>query len=149
MNDPAAMHAVYPLADYPVLAELARSSGTDAIKLDGRARHHLDTVAAATMDVSCIPAQELAFMRSLGFEPPGLESLAAITQDGDCLIARLSGGRVLRHNDAASLADLLRAEGVTAEDVRSPDWRAGEIAVANGERIAILFRLRQAGRGSS
>ncbi|PHV00775.1 hypothetical protein [Iodobacter sp. BJB302] len=143
------MHAVYPLSDYPVLSELARSSGTTAAKLDGRACHHLYTEAAAMMDVSLIPAQELAFMRSLGFEPPGLESLVAITQDGDCLIARLSGGRVLRHNDAASLADLLRAEGVTAEDVRSPDWRAGEIAVSNGERIAILFRLRQAGRGSS
>lgn len=149
MSDPNVWHALHRLTDYPVLAELARSSGTEAIKLDGRACHHLYIEAAATMDVSSIPAQELAFMRSLGFEPPGLDSLVAITQEGDFLIARLSGGRVLRHNDASSLADLLLAEGVTAEDVRSPDWRAGDLAVSNGERIAILWRLRKAGRGTS
>ena len=148
MTDPAVWHALHRLTDYPVLAALARED-TEAIKLDGRACHHLYTVAAATMDVTLIPPHELAFMRSLGFEPPGLDSLVAITQEGDFLIARLSGGRVLRHNDALSLADMLRAEGVTVEDVRSPDWRAGDIAVANGERIAILWRLRQAEREAS
>lgn len=142
MNEPSVMHALYRLADYPVLASLARGR-TEATKLDGRACEHIYTDAAATMDVSFIPPHELAFMRSLGFEPPGLESLVAITQEGDCLIARLSGGRVLRHQDALSLADLLLAEGVIAEDVRSPDWRIGDLAVPNGERIAILHRLRQ------
>lgn len=99
------------------------------------------------MDVTLIPPHDWLSW-SLGFEPPGLDSLVAITQEGDFLIARLSGG-VLRHNDALSLADMLRAEGVTVEDVRSPDWRAGDIAVANGERIAILWRLRQAEREAS
>lgn len=70
MNDPAVMHALYRLADYPVLVSLAQGR-TKATKLDGRACRYLYTEAAATMDVSCIPAQELAFMRKLGFEPPG------------------------------------------------------------------------------
>lgn len=147
-NDPAVWHALHRLADYPVLAALARD-GTDATKLDGRACHYLYTEAAATMDVSLIPAQELAFMRSLGFEPPGLDSLVAITYEAGNLVARLSGGRVLSHQDALSLAELMLAEGVTADDVRTPDWRVGDLSVSNGERIAILFRLRQAGRGSS
>ena len=147
-NDPAVWHALHRLADYPVLDALARE-GTKAIKLDGRACHHLYTVAATTMDVTLIPPHELAFMRSLGFEPPGLDSLVVITQEGDFLIARLSGGRAIQHIDAESLADLLLAEGVTAEDVRSPDWRVGDIAVSNGERIAILVRLREAGREAS
>lgn len=148
MNNPALMHALYLLADYPVLALLARDR-TTATRLDGRACQHLYTEAAATMDVSCLPAQELAFMRALGVEPPGLESLVAITQEGEYLIARLSGGRILRHQNALSLADLLLVEGVTADDVRTPDWRFGDISVSNGERIAILHRLRQARQGSS
>lgn len=88
-------------------------------------------------------------MRALGVEPAGLESLVAITQEGEYLIARLSGGRILRHQNALSLADLLLVEGVTADDVRTPDWRFGDISVSNGERIAILHRLRQARQGSS
>jgi hypothetical protein len=31
MNDPDLMHALHRLADYPVLAELARSSGTNRV----------------------------------------------------------------------------------------------------------------------
>lgn len=145
MSDPAVMHALYPLDDYPVLASFAQGR-TEATKLDGRACRYLYTEAAATMDVSFIPPHELAFMRSLGFEPPGLESLVAITHEGGFLTARLSGGRVLRHSDAVSLAELLLTEGVTAEDVRSPDWREGDLAVPNGERVAILWRLRQRGQ---
>lgn len=148
MTDYTVMQALYRLADYPVLASLARDR-TAATKLDGRACQHLYTEAAATMDVSHLPAHELAFMRSLGFEPPGLGALVAITYEGGGLIARLSGGRVLRHQDALSLADLLIAEGVAAGDVRTPDWRVGDITVPNGERIAILCRLRQAGQRTS
>lgn len=146
VTDPAIMHALYRLADYPVLAALAVPH-TQATRLDGRTCRHLYAQALDTMDVSWLPAQEIAFMRALGLEPPGLESLVAITQEGEYLVARLSGGRVLRHQDALSLADLLLAEGVTAEDVRSPDWQAGDISVANGDRIAILWHLRQARLG--
>lgn len=148
VTDPAIMHGLYRLADYPVLAALA-APHTQAIRLDGRACQYLYAQALDTMDASWLPAQELAFMRMLGVEPPGLESLVAITQDGEYLVARLSGGRVLRHQDALSLADLLSVEGVTADDVRSPDWRAGDTSVSTGERIAILGRLRKAGQGSS
>ena len=36
-NDPAVMHALYPLADYPVLAELARSlKGAGAASVENR-----------------------------------------------------------------------------------------------------------------
>ena len=148
MTDPSAWHALYRLADYPVLAELA-ARGTQATRLDGRACQHLYAQALDTMDVSSLPAQELALMRALGLEPPGVEALVAITQDGEHLVARLSGGRVLRHQDALSLADLLAAQGVTADDVRSPDWRAGGSSISTGERIAILGRLREAWREPS
>ena len=148
MTDATALQALHHLADYPVLADLA-ARHTQATRLDGRACHHLYAQALGASNMSSLPAQELALMRALGLEPPGLESLVAITQDGTCLVARLSGGRVLRHQDALCLADLLLAEGVTADDVRSPDWRAGDTSVSTGERIAILGRLREAGRGPS
>lgn len=148
VTDPAIMHALYRLADYPVLAALV-TRHAQATRLDGRACRHLYAQALDTMDVSWLSAQELAFMRMLGVEPPGLESLVAITREGEYLVARLSGGRVLRHKDALSLADLLSVEGVTADDVRSPDWRAGDTSVSTGERIAILGRLRKVGQGPS
>lgn len=147
MTDATVFQALHRLADYPVLADLA-ARHTQATRLDGRACHHLYAQALGAIDVSGIAAQELAFIRALGLEPPGLESLVAITQDGAYLVARLSGGRVLRHQDALCLADLLMAQGVTADDVRSPDWRAGDTAVSTGERIAILGRLREAVRGA-
>ena len=68
MNDPAAMHAVYPLADYPVLAELARSSGTDAIKLDGRACRYIYEAALPRIDWQAVLPSERAFMLLLGIE---------------------------------------------------------------------------------
>lgn len=100
------------------------------------------------MDVALLAVQELAFMRALGVDPPGLDALVAITQDDGHLAAWLSRGRVLRHHDALSLAALLLAEGVAADDVRTPDWRTGDITFTNGERIAILTKQRKTGQNS-
>jgi hypothetical protein len=69
---------------------------------------------------------------------------AFVTCDGEQLIARLDDGRVLRHHDAVSLANLLLAAGVIADNVRMPDWRAGDIAPGRGQCIAIFHRMRAA-----
>jgi YgiT-type zinc finger domain-containing protein len=66
MNDPALMHALYRLADYPVLAELARSSGTEAIKLDGRACLYLYQDGLGDIDWLTVSVAEKDFMRALG-----------------------------------------------------------------------------------
>ena len=67
MNDPATMHTLYRLADYPVLASLAQG-GTKASKLDGRACRYIYEAALPRIDWQALSASELAFMRSLGIE---------------------------------------------------------------------------------
>ena len=67
MNDPATMHTLYRLADYPVLASLAQG-GTKASKLDGRACRYIYEAALPRIDWQAVSASELAFMRSLGIE---------------------------------------------------------------------------------
>lgn len=66
MNGPALMHALHRLADYPVLAELARSSGTKAIKLDGRACLYLCQDGLGDIDWLTVSVAEKDFMRALG-----------------------------------------------------------------------------------
>lgn len=67
MTDPAVMHALYRLADHPVLASLTRDR-TAAIKLDGRACRYIYEAALPRIDWQAVSASELAFMRSLGIE---------------------------------------------------------------------------------
>ena len=67
MNDPATMHTLYRLADYPVLASLAQG-GTKASKLDGRACRYIYEAALPRIDWQAVSASERAFMRSLGIE---------------------------------------------------------------------------------
>ena len=67
MSDPAIMHALYRLADYQVLASLARER-TTATKLDGRACRYIYESALARIDWQAVSASELALMRSLGIE---------------------------------------------------------------------------------
>jgi hypothetical protein len=38
----------------------------------------------------------------------------------------------------------LLAEGVSADDVRMPDWREGECAPTAGQKLAIWDRMRAA-----
>jgi YgiT-type zinc finger domain-containing protein len=66
MTDPAVWHALHRLADYPVLAELARSSGTEAIKLDGRACLYLYQDGLGDIDWLTVSVAEKDFMRALG-----------------------------------------------------------------------------------
>lgn len=61
------MHALYRLADYPVLASLAQGR-TEATKLDGRACHCLYEDALPRIDWQAVSENERAFMRSLGVE---------------------------------------------------------------------------------
>lgn len=67
MNNPAVMHALYLLADYPVLAALARDR-TTATRLDGRACRLIYSEALPRIDWQAVSASELAFLRSLGIE---------------------------------------------------------------------------------
>lgn len=61
------MHALYRLANYPVLAALARE-GTEAVKLDGRACRYIYEAAQPRIDWQAVSASEQAFMRTLGIE---------------------------------------------------------------------------------
>ena len=67
MTDPAVMHALYRLADYPVLAVFARE-GTEASKLDGRACRYIYETAVPRIDWQAVSASERAFMRALEIE---------------------------------------------------------------------------------
>ena len=67
MNDPATMHTLYRLADYPVLASLAQG-GTKAIKLDGRACRYIYEAALPRIDWQAVLPSERAFMLLLGIE---------------------------------------------------------------------------------
>lgn len=64
-NDPAVMNALYPLADYPVLASLAQGR-TEATKLDGRACLHLYQDGLGDIDWLTVSVAEKDFMRALG-----------------------------------------------------------------------------------
>ena len=66
MSDPNVWHALHRLTDYPVLAELARSSGTEATKLDGRACLHLYQEGLGDIDWLTVSVAEKDFMRRLG-----------------------------------------------------------------------------------
>ncbi len=67
MNDPAVLHALYRLADYPALAALARER-TTATKLDGRACQMIYSEALSRIDWQAVSANELDFMCSMGIE---------------------------------------------------------------------------------
>jgi hypothetical protein len=58
-------HALYRLADYPVLAEAA-GERTHATRLDGRACHHLYQQALDHIDWKAVTEREQSLMKSLG-----------------------------------------------------------------------------------
>lgn len=66
-----------------------------------------------------------------------------VTLEGDELVAELPDGRTLADADAVQLADLLLAEGVSANQVQMPDWREGDRAPSSGQKVALFTRMRQ------
>lgn len=70
MNAVKAWHALYLLADYPILAALARER-TCATRLDGRACHHLYEQALDRIDWRDVTEHEQSLMRQLGIGRPG------------------------------------------------------------------------------
>ena len=65
MTDPTVLHALYRLADYPVLAALSHDR-SQARRLDGRACRYIYEAASPQIDWQAVSANELKFMRSLG-----------------------------------------------------------------------------------
>lgn len=67
-NHPAILHAVYKLAEYPVLAALA-AERTQAVRLDGRACRALYEDARQRIDWQAMSCEEREFARRLGVQP--------------------------------------------------------------------------------
>lgn len=65
-----------------------------------------------------------------------------VTLEGEELVAVLPDGSTLAHADAVRLAELLKMEGVSADQVQMPDWREGDSAPMNGQKVALLARMR-------
>jgi len=59
------------------------------------------------------------------------------------LEAVLSDGKRLHHPDAVAMAELLLAQGVDADGIHMPDWRAGDCAPSAGQKVAIMDRMRE------
>jgi DNA-binding GntR family transcriptional regulator len=79
VTDAAVMHALYTLADYSVLAELA-SKRTQASQLDGRACRAIYDAALPSLDWQAVSDHEREFMRRLGVQamrnlPPMMDEL--------------------------------------------------------------------------
>lgn len=66
-----------------------------------------------------------------------------VTLEGDELVAVLPDGGTLAHVDAVQLAELLKMEGVSADQVQMPDWREGDSAPLNGQKVALLAQMRK------
>lgn len=67
-DDPAILHALYTLADYPVLAALA-AERTEATRLDGRACRAIYEDARQRIDWQAMPPHEREFAQRLGVGP--------------------------------------------------------------------------------
>jgi hypothetical protein len=64
-----------------------------------------------------------------------------VTLEGDELVAVLPNGNALAHADAVRMAELLQMAGVSADQVRMPDWREGDSAPLSGQKAALLARM--------
>ena len=69
MTDVQTMHGLHRLANYPVLAALARPR-TEATRLDGRACHFLYSEAISRIDWATVSPDERSFIQRLGIDVP-------------------------------------------------------------------------------
>ena len=127
-TDSAVLHAVYTLADYPVLASIA-AKRTQARKLDGRACLHLYKSALGDIDWMTITPQEKEFMRQLGIFSicPSCGAQALERDTRDHTMVRADG------------------RGTTVPDLTGDYCKAcGEVILdaAEGQRIADTYRQR-------
>lgn len=60
-------HTLYRLADFPLLAHLAKDK-TTATKLDGRACRHIYESSSDKLDPAQISEHEMALIRALGIK---------------------------------------------------------------------------------
>lgn len=67
---------------------------------------------------------------------------AKLTLEGEVFVASLSDGQELREIDLDRLVDKLIAIGITADDVQTPDWRAGDAALMRGQIVAVKWKMR-------
>ncbi len=64
--------------------------------------------------------------------------------DGREIVATFEDGRIIRHGDALTLAALLWAAGVRADNVQIVDWHDDpKRALSGGQKVAIFGYLRQ------
>ena len=66
-----------------------------------------------------------------------------VTLEGDELVAMLPDGSTLTHADAVQLAELLKMEGVSVDQVQMPDWRECDSASLTGQKVALLAQMRK------
>jgi len=142
VTDAVVMHALYPLADYPVVAGLA-AKRTQASRLDGRTCRAIYDAALPGI-WQAVSDHEREFMRQLGVV--GMKAHLSIT-DNDELFAQLETGERILTNDTRKLAEQLHLAGVTPESLTVTCWKTDpDHAPTSGQIIAIKAALREAER---
>lgn len=132
----------YRIEACPILASQLPDLNVDT-EIDAELCRQLYQHARENIRPDFVGGLELALMRTVGFELEANAQLVAVTEEDGQFIARLSERRVLKHFDPIGLADLLIAQGVRAENLRTPQWRDGDIAPSVGDRIAMFGYMRR------
>lgn len=135
-DDPASFHALHRLADYPVLAALARES-TKAIKLDGRACRYIYESALPRIDWLAVSASERAFMCSLGIAlttaeliavlqalPPELPVMLSVSEGGIDYARAIRVADVARHGRDWSGAPIGQYRELPDDETTGEPFRA-------------------------
>jgi len=142
VTDAAVIHALYTLADYPVLAALA-AERTQASRLDGRACRAIYDAALPGI-WQTVSDHEQEFMRRLGVA--GMKAYLALGNAGGLFAQLETGGRIVAGN-AHTMAEQLRIAGVTADSLTAIDWKTDpDHAPTSGQIIAVIAALREAER---
>lgn len=137
VTDAAMMQALYPLADYPVLAALA-AERTQASRLDGRACRAIYDAALPGVWQN-VSDHEREFMRQIGVA--GMKAHLSLNAGG--LVAQLESGERIVAGNSLKMAEQLLLAGVTADSLTTTDWRTNpDHAPTSGQIIAVKAALR-------